>query len=68
MPALVVGNTVVLKPSPYSPLSAFNLMRILEEAGLPPGVANLVFGRTSGRCMVRDPGSDASFTGSIGWA
>src|SRR3989304_1137216 len=36
MPALIAGNTVVFKPSPYSPLSAFNLMRILEAAGLPP--------------------------------
>ena len=44
MPALVTGNTVVFKPSPFSPLSAHNLVGILEEAGLPPGVVNLVFG------------------------
>src|SRR5205823_8950836 len=44
MPALIAGNTVVLKPSQFSPRSAWNLVRILEEAGLPPGVVNLVFG------------------------
>src|SRR3990170_7405521 len=44
MPALVTGNTVVFKPSQYSPKSAYNLVKTLEEAGIPPGVVNLVFG------------------------
>ncbi|MBI4570812.1 MAG: aldehyde dehydrogenase family protein, partial [Chloroflexi bacterium] len=57
MPALVTGNTVVFKPSPYSPLSAHNLLRLLEEAGLPPGVCNLVFGDDeAGAALVRHPG------------
>jgi acyl-CoA reductase-like NAD-dependent aldehyde dehydrogenase len=42
MPALICGNTLVLKPSPDTPLSALNLVRILEEAGIPRGVVNLV--------------------------
>ncbi len=67
MPALVAGNTVVFKPSPYSPVSAANLLRILEEAGLPPGVVNLLFGEDdSGAALVRDPRvAMVSFTGSI---
>ncbi len=67
MPALVTGNTAVFKPSPYSPLSARNLLRILEEAGLPPGVANLVFGEDeAGAALVREPNAAmASFTGSL---
>src|SRR5271167_3501919 len=44
MPALVCGNTVVIKPAEDTPLSSHNLVRILEEAGLPCGVANLVAG------------------------
>ena len=67
MPALVAGNTVVFKPSPYSPISAANLLRILEEAGLPPGVVNLLFGEDdAGAALVRDPRVVmVSFTGSI---
>ncbi len=67
MPALVAGNTVVLKPSPYSPISAANLLRILEEAGLPPGAVNLLFGEDdAGAALVRDPRvAMVSFTGSI---
>ncbi len=67
MPALVAGNTVVFKPSPYSPLSAYNLIRMLEEAGLPPGVANLVFGGDeTGAALVDDPRVHmVSFTGSL---
>jgi acyl-CoA reductase-like NAD-dependent aldehyde dehydrogenase len=44
MPALVVGNTVVIKPATDTPLSVVNLLKALEEAGLPPGVVNLVTG------------------------
>ncbi|MBI2913025.1 MAG: aldehyde dehydrogenase family protein, partial [Chloroflexi bacterium] len=67
MPALVTGNTVVFKPSPYSPLSGNNLLRILEEAGLPAGVANLVFGEDqTGAALVEDPRvAMVSFTGSL---
>jgi aldehyde dehydrogenase (NAD+) len=67
MPALVTGNTAVFKPSPFSPLSAYNLVRILEEAGLPPGVVNLVFGGDeAGAAVVEEPRvSMVSFTGSL---
>jgi acyl-CoA reductase-like NAD-dependent aldehyde dehydrogenase len=44
IPALVTGNTVVIKPAEDTPLSTFNLMHALNEAGLPRGVMNVVFG------------------------
>src|SRR5579871_5468546 len=44
MPALVCGNTVVIKPAEDTPLSTYNLVQILIEAGLPPGVVNIVTG------------------------
>jgi acyl-CoA reductase-like NAD-dependent aldehyde dehydrogenase len=44
MPALVCGNTVVLKPAEDTPLSSYHLVETLTEAGLPPGVVNLVSG------------------------
>src|SRR6202167_3940359 len=44
MPALVSGNTVVLKPAEDTPLSSYHLVQILTEAGVPPGVVNLVSG------------------------
>ena len=44
IPALVCGNTVVFKPSEVTPLSALNFVRVLEEAGVPPGVVNMVTG------------------------
>jgi acyl-CoA reductase-like NAD-dependent aldehyde dehydrogenase len=44
MPALVTGNTVVIKPAEDTPLSTYNLMQALSEAGLPRGVMNVVFG------------------------
>ncbi|HET8943614.1 MAG TPA: aldehyde dehydrogenase family protein [Dehalococcoidia bacterium] len=67
MPALVTGNTVVWKPSPFSPLSPANFVRILEEAGLPPGVVNLVYGGDeAGAALVEDPRvAMVSFTGSL---
>ena len=67
MPALICGNTVVLKPAEDTPLSAWNLVKILEASGLPPGVVNLVFGYgpEAGAPLVRSPGVGAvSFTGS----
>src|SRR5271167_555362 len=44
MPALICGNTVVLKPAEDTPLSSYHLVETLAEAGLPPGVVNLVNG------------------------
>ncbi len=44
MPALICGNTLVLKPATDTPLSAYNLAKVLEEAGVPRGVVNLVTG------------------------
>ncbi len=44
MPALILGNTVVFKPATDTPLSAYNLVQVLNEAGLPRGVVNLVTG------------------------
>lgn len=67
MPALVAGNTAVFKPSQFSPRSAYNLVHILEEAGLPGGVVNLVFGEgaETGQAVVEQPQiSLVSFTGS----
>jgi acyl-CoA reductase-like NAD-dependent aldehyde dehydrogenase len=67
MPALVAGNTAVFKPAGDTPEMAFHLVRIFEEAGLPAGVLNLVFGSGSqvGQPMVEHPGIHViSFTGS----
>src|SRR5271166_5489397 len=44
MPALVCGNTLVIKPAEDTPLSTYHLIKILAEAGLPPGVVNLIGG------------------------
>src|SRR5688572_4570221 len=44
IPALICGNTVVFKPATLTPLSAVNFVKVLEEAGVPPGVVNLVTG------------------------
>lgn len=66
-PALLCGNTVVLKPAEQTPLCAVKLFEILEEAGVPPGVCNLVhgFGEEAGAALVRHPDVQLiSFTGS----
>ncbi|MFQ5588652.1 MAG: aldehyde dehydrogenase family protein, partial [Nitrospiria bacterium] len=66
-PALVAGNTVVFKPAEESPVSATRLVEIFEEAGLPPGVLNLVhgFGESAGEPLARHADVDGvSFTGS----
>ena len=47
MPALILGNTVVIKPATDTPLSVVHLVKILEEAGLPKGVVNMVTGSGS---------------------
>ncbi len=67
MPALVCGNTIVLKPAEDTPLSTYNLTQVLEEAGLPAGVLNVVFGDgpDAGAPVVNHPKVDlVSFTGS----
>jgi aldehyde dehydrogenase (NAD+) len=65
-PALLAGCTVVLKPAPETPLDAYVMIEALEEAGLPPGVVNLVpAGREAGEHLVSHPGIDkVAFTGS----
>jgi aldehyde dehydrogenase (NAD+) len=68
-PALAFGNTVVMKPADLVPASAWHLADILQRAGLPKGVFNLVMGRGSevGTVLLEDPRVDAiSFTGSVG--
>ncbi|GAB2964978.1 aldehyde dehydrogenase family protein [Nonomuraea fastidiosa] len=65
-PALVCGNTVVVKPSEHTPGSAAVFAEICAGAGLPPGVVNIVFGHGSaGQLLVEHPDVDAvTFTGS----
>jgi len=66
-PALIAGNTVVLKPASDTPLIALELARVLHDAGLPPGVVNTVTGagRTIGAALLEHPALAAvSFTGS----
>src|SRR5262245_8376065 len=65
-PALVTGNTVVLKPSPLTPMTAAALVGGLEEVGLPPGVVNLVHGDSEPAVeIINNPSiSGVSFTGS----
>ncbi|HVS83715.1 MAG TPA: aldehyde dehydrogenase family protein [Pyrinomonadaceae bacterium] len=67
IPALVCGNTVVIKPAEDTPLSTYNLVKACEEAGVPPGVVNLVtgYGETVGAEMTSHPALRLiSFTGS----
>jgi aldehyde dehydrogenase (NAD+) len=65
IPALVCGNTVVFKPASYTPLVAAAFVQVLEEAGIPPGVLNLISGRAAGAALVDHPGiALISFTGS----
>jgi aldehyde dehydrogenase (NAD+) len=65
-PALAAGNTVVLKPAETSPLTALRLCEVFAQAGLPPGVVNVVTGDGStGAALVRHPGlAKVAFTGS----
>ena len=67
MPALICGNTVVIKPAEDTPLSTYSLVQILTEAGLPRGVVNVVngLGPEVGAPLIRREGVSAvSFTGS----
>lgn len=67
LPALICGNTVVFKPSSYTPVCAARLVEILVEAGMPKGVINLVHGTGEdvGEYLATHPGiNGVSFTGS----
>jgi aldehyde dehydrogenase (NAD+) len=67
MPALILGNTVVFKPASDTPLSAFNLVQVLAEAGVPRGVVNVVTGSGGkvGTPLTKHPDVKlVSFTGS----
>jgi betaine-aldehyde dehydrogenase len=65
-PALLAGCTIVLKPSPETPLDAFFMAELLDEAGVPKGVVSVIpAGREVGEHLVRHPGVDKiAFTGS----
>ncbi|MFG2139465.1 aldehyde dehydrogenase family protein [Streptomyces sp. NPDC048650] len=66
-PALAMGNTVVVKPAPQDPLSVYRMAEVLAEAGVPPGVVNVVTGARPevGEAAVAADGVDmVSFTGS----
>ena len=65
-PALACGNTVVLKPAETTSVTALHLAEIFQEAGLPPGVVNIVTGSgETGAALVAHPGVDkVAFTGS----
>src|SRR6266699_2669545 len=68
-PALAAGCTMVAKPSDYSPASAVELAALMDEAGFPPGVFNVVtgFGPAVGKALAGHPGVDkVAFTGSTG--
>ncbi|MDP9309819.1 MAG: aldehyde dehydrogenase family protein [Chloroflexota bacterium] len=67
LPALILGNTVVIKPAEDAPLSTYNFVQCLLDAGLPPGVVNIVtgYGPEAGEPLVRHPDVKVvSFTGS----
>ena len=66
-PALVTGNTVVVKPAPTTPLSAFHLAELCHEAGVPEGAVNVVAGGgEAGEALTRHEGVDIiTFTGSV---
>jgi aldehyde dehydrogenase (NAD+) len=67
VPALVCGNTVVIKPAEDTPLSTYNLVSALSDAGIPPGVLNIVAGRgiEVGKALLEHPKVRlVSFTGS----
>jgi len=67
IPALVCGNTVVIKPASESPLSCYHLVKVCQEVGIPRGVVNYVTGggESAGTPLTRHPGvSLISFTGS----
>jgi acyl-CoA reductase-like NAD-dependent aldehyde dehydrogenase len=67
-PALACGNTVILKPAEQTPLTALRFAELTLEAGIPPGVFNVItgFGATTGAALVEHPDVDKiAFTGSV---
>lgn len=66
IPALLAGCTIVIKPAPETPLDTYLMAELLQEAGVPAGVVNIVAaGREVGEHLVRHPGIDkVAFTGS----
>lgn len=67
-PALAYGNAVVLKPADLVPGTAHLLVQVIQDAGCPPGLVNLVMGPGSivGQALIEEPGIDGiSFTGSV---
>ncbi|WP_197319121.1 aldehyde dehydrogenase family protein [Saccharomonospora sp. NB11] len=67
-PALAAGNTMILKPSEVTPLTTIKLVELLDEAGVPPGVVNLVLGAGDpvGATLTESPQVDmVSFTGGL---
>src|SRR3954465_12042338 len=66
-PALAAGNTIVLKPAEQTPVNAMELGKLIQEAGFPDGVVNIVpgYGETAGAALAAHPGIDKiAFTGS----
>jgi betaine-aldehyde dehydrogenase len=66
-PALAAGNTVVLKPAEQTPVTAMELGKLIQEAGFPEGVVNIVpgYGETAGAALASHPGiNKIAFTGS----
>jgi aldehyde dehydrogenase (NAD+) len=65
-PAIATGNTVVLKPAEFTPLTALAFAEICQEIGVPPGVVNIITGDGStGEALVKNPGvNKIAFTGS----
>ncbi len=66
-PALAAGNTCVLKPAEQTPVTAMELAKLIQEAGFPEGVVNIVpgYGETAGAALASHPGIDKiAFTGS----
>ncbi|MDQ0393262.1 aldehyde dehydrogenase [Labrys monachus] len=67
-PAMIAGDTIILKPHEDTPLSALEMARIFDEAGVPAGVVNVVTGRgeTIGEVLCTEPGIDLiTMTGSV---
>jgi len=66
-PALATGNTIVLKPSEFTPLTALYMCSLINEAGFPPGVVNVVtgYGNTAGQAIAEHKEIEkVAFTGS----
>jgi betaine-aldehyde dehydrogenase len=66
-PALAAGNTIVLKPAEQTPVTALELGKLIQEAGFPDGVVNIIpgYGETAGAALASHPGIDKiAFTGS----